>query len=66
MNLKEYFEKQRIDPVLFAVQCGVSVTSIYRYMRGGRPHRKTAYRIERMTGGKVTVENLLSIREEIA
>lgn len=59
MKLKEYLEKERIDPVLFAVTGGISVTSIYRYMRGGRPHRKTACKIEQMTQGKVSVEDLL-------
>lgn len=59
MKLKEYFEEERIDPVLFAVTGGISITSIYRYMRGGRPHRKTACKIEQMTNRKVTVEDLL-------
>lgn len=58
MKLKEYFEKGRIDPVAFAVQEGISVTSIYRYMNGGRPHFKTACKIEKATKGKVTVEDL--------
>ncbi len=58
MQLKGYFEKERIDPVAFAVENGISVTSIYRYMRGGRPHFKTACKIEKRTKGQVTVEEL--------
>lgn len=63
MKLKEYFEKERIDPVAFAVKGGISVTSIYRYMKGKRPHRKTACKIEEMTHGKVSVEDLLPPNE---
>jgi len=58
MKLKEYFEKNRIDPVEFAVKAGISVTSIYRYMRGERPHMKTAIKLEKLTKKNVTVEEL--------
>lgn len=58
MTLKEYFEKNRIDPVVFAVQVGIGVTSVYRYLRGGIPHLKTAVKIEKHTNGAVTVDEL--------
>lgn len=63
MNLKEYFEKEKMDPVVFAVRGGISVSSVYRYMRGERPHRKTAYKIQRMTKGMVSIEDLLPSRD---
>ena len=66
MKLKEYLEKERIDPVAFAVQIGISVSTIYRIMRDGNPTRKTAYKIEKMTGGKVRVEELFPNKENIA
>lgn len=59
MKLKEYFDKERINPLAFALQVDVGITSIYRYMNGGRPNKKTAYRIEKLTKGQVTVEDLL-------
>lgn len=58
MTLKEYFDKNHIDPVAFAVSVGIGVTSVYRYMKGGRPHLKTAVRISKHTKGKVTVKEL--------
>ena len=64
MKLRDYFKKKRIDPVAFAVESGISVTSIYRYMKGRKPHRKTAYKIEELTGGEVTVEDLLPTKWE--
>jgi predicted transcriptional regulator len=61
MKLKEYLEKNRIEPVIFAVKCGISVTSLYRYLRGSRPHLRTAAKIERMTQKNVTVEELRGV-----
>lgn len=58
MKLKEYFEKNHIDPVAFAVQAGISVTSIYRYMRGTKPTVRLATKIEQLTEGKVTLKDL--------
>ena len=61
MKLKDYFVQERIDPVRFAVDNGFSVTSIYRYMRGGKPHFPKAIALERATKGKVTVQDLRGI-----
>lgn len=58
MKLKEYFLENRIDPVRFAVDNGFSVTSIYRYLRGSRPHFPKAVCIEKATKGKVTIQDL--------
>jgi DNA-binding transcriptional regulator YdaS (Cro superfamily) len=58
MKLKDYFFRERIDPIAFAVSIDVSPTTIYRYMNGGRPHFKTAVKIEKETKGKVTVEDM--------
>ncbi len=59
MKLKEYFEEECIDPVLFSVQSGISVASIYRYMGGRKPNRRNANKIEKLTQGKVRVKDLL-------
>jgi hypothetical protein len=59
MKIREYIEKNRLDPVAFALSIGISVTTIYRYMAGRIPHRKTAYKIEEATNGLVTVEEMM-------
>lgn len=64
MKLKEYFIENEIDPVRFAVDNGFSVSSIYRYMRGLRPHFLIAVTIEKATKGKVTVKDLREKREK--
>lgn len=64
MQLKEYFLKERIDPYEFAYVHKISVNSIYRYLKGGKCHPKRAYLLEKLTGGKVTAEELLKINEK--
>ncbi len=58
MKLKEFLLQEKIDPVRFAVDHDFSVSSIYRYMRGGRPHFSIAVALEKATKGKVTVQDL--------
>lgn len=59
MNLKQYFETYRVDPLEFALRCKISVASVYRYKKGERPHLKTAMRIERATKHMVSVAELM-------
>lgn len=59
MTLKEYLEKHDICAVNFAIKAGISIASIYRYMRGtSRPNRLAAARIEEITGGLVKIKEL--------
>lgn len=58
MKLEEYLSKYRINPVEFAVRCKVSPASIYLYLKGRKPHQKTAEAIERQSDGLVTVLEL--------
>lgn len=58
MKLKDYLLKNRIEPEEFAKQSDLSKSSIYAYLRGRTPHRKTARIIENITNGQVTVEDL--------
>jgi len=60
MKLKEYFDKNRIDPVTFSYENKISLTSLYRYMRGERANFKIACRIETATNKEVSVEELRS------
>lgn len=56
MKLKEYFEKERIDPVTFSLKAGIGLTTVYRYLRGSIPSFRNAIKIEKATKGKVTLE----------
>jgi hypothetical protein len=60
MELKEYIDtiwKNDIDS--FALQCKLSRTSIYNWMQGkGCPTRRSAKKIEEVTGGKVTFDKM--------
>lgn len=58
MNLKQYLEKNKINADEFAVKHGFGIASVYRYLRGKRPNFKVARKIEEVTEGKVTIEEL--------
>lgn len=58
MTLKEYFKTYSIDIVVFSAQTDISVVSLYRYLRGYKPHLNRAVKIEKATNGLVTVEEL--------
>lgn len=59
MNLREWLKKNNIDVLHFAVKHHMSTTSIYRYLNGKAPHRRTALRIQEITNGEVTIEELM-------
>ena len=59
MKLKDYFIKSRVTPTEFAENHDISVTSIYKYLRGKKPRFETARKIEKWTNGQVTVEDLI-------
>lgn len=58
MNLKDYLLKKNISPPRFAVDTGISLSTIYRYMNGERPTLLKAERIQKATNGMVTVKDL--------
>lgn len=58
MNLKEYIESPSVDINLFCYECGISISSIYRYIKGSKPNLRVAKKIELYTKGKVTVKDL--------
>lgn len=59
MELKEYLNKYKIDPVAFALEAHISVASIYNYLKGRAPHYRIALQIQQMTRGEVTAEELM-------
>jgi predicted transcriptional regulator len=59
MKLKEYLEKYNIHPTDFAAAAQIPLTSIYLYIREVTvPRNKTAAKIEKASGGKVTLKDL--------
>lgn len=64
MTFKEYMEKNLIHPPEFAVKHGFSVSSVYRYMNGERASRRCAKKIQEITGGQVTAEEMRKIHDK--
>lgn len=59
MMLREFLDAYNIRTIEFAFRCGVSEQSLYAYMNGSRkPLKKTAKKIERESGGRVTIAEL--------
>ena len=60
MNLAEYLETRSISEKEFSKMIGVTPTSVANYLRRGRiPKLKTAKMIEKVTNGKVKIEEWL-------
>jgi predicted transcriptional regulator len=64
MQLKEYLMKNRIDPMEFSQLHGISKHIVYRCLKGGVPHFKNAVKIEKATGGQVSVEEIMNPNEQ--
>lgn len=59
MQLKEFIQKYKIDPVMFGIKCGIRPSTMYNYLGGYRkPLQKKAEAIERESDGLVTVMEL--------
>ncbi len=66
MTLKEYLSKYKISMTEFAFRSGISIAALYNYKDGRRtPDQKMAEKIERETGGRVTVMQLRGKDERI-
>lgn len=59
MKLEDYLDKYIISPVSFAEECKISKSSVYSYINGNKPHKRTALKIQKHTNGEVTVKDLL-------
>jgi predicted transcriptional regulator len=60
MKLSDYLLKHRIAAIDFAVKNRIGLTSLYRYLKGQRPLKKIAFKLERITNGEVSAEELLA------
>ena len=63
MTLKEYLRKNRINPYEFASANDINRISMWRYLKGHKPSRTVAQKIESITDGKVTVNELRPISD---
>ncbi len=59
MGLKSYFEKKNLKPTPWAEKNGIAPSVISRYLNGRGLSAKNALRIQKATGGQVTVMELL-------
>lgn len=60
MKLKDYLRRNKIHAVEFALSCGISISSLYSYLRGETtPRIEAAMKISRETKGKVSIEDMM-------
>lgn len=66
MKLEKYLEKYGTGKMRFAEKIGISVQSLYAILRGADTNVSIALKIEEITAGNVTCEDLVSkdIEEE--
>ena len=62
MDLRTYLFMNRIEYKDFAEKLGITRQCIWKYCNGGWPQPKIAKRIEEITEGEITAEQLLKGR----
>jgi predicted transcriptional regulator len=62
MKLRDYLtsiENDNITPRDFAEQCGIGISTLFKYLAGtSHPRLDKAIKISKLTGGKVSVDEL--------
>ena len=58
MNLKTYLKRKNLTPTILSKIFQVSRSTIYNWLKGVRPHRKVAQKIEKKTQGEVKMKDL--------
>lgn len=59
MTLKEYLQQTGLNIAYLSLTSGLGYSTLYGYVAGtARPHQRNAERLEKVTGGKVTVMDL--------
>jgi DNA-binding transcriptional regulator YdaS (Cro superfamily) len=67
MTLQEYLASQQIKPVAFATSLGVPPSTVSRWLRGiRRPGAGYLIKIERLTGGAVTLKDFASSDDDVS
>jgi predicted transcriptional regulator len=59
MTLREYLDKNAMSPLDFSRLVKISNTAIYKYLKGRKPQRRLAFKIEKATNGEVSARELL-------
>ena len=63
MKLKTYLKRSKISQVEFARTIGVTQQAVSQYCSGYKPKRTKAFKIVKVTGRKVTLEDLWDIKK---
>ena len=58
MDLKQFMERYDMNADVLAVKAGLSSSCIWKYLKGRKPQQSSAEKIEKFTGGLVTVKEL--------
>lgn len=58
MTLKEYLRKNRINPYEFALKINIPRVTMWRWLNGYKPSRDNARRLEEVTKGQVTLNEM--------
>jgi predicted transcriptional regulator len=56
MRLLDYLRVRKMKPIEFAALSGISLATLYRYLKGGTPSEEIAYKIETATNNMVKYE----------
>lgn len=56
MKLDEYFKKYKIHPITFSAKSGICPATIYRILKGAKPHKINAEKIRKSSDNIVTFE----------
>lgn len=61
MTLREYLTQRGLTQPAFARRIGVHRSTVFKLVHGARPHKTTAQRIIRATGGRVGKADLFPV-----
>jgi len=60
MKLKKYIQDEGLILNKFARKCGISYQRLYCILNGSDPSLEVVAKVEKLTGGKVTLRDFLS------
>ncbi|WP_299649980.1 helix-turn-helix transcriptional regulator [uncultured Tateyamaria sp.] len=67
MTLKDYLDQNKLSLKVFGDRCGLSAPTVLRARDGiNIPSRRTLQAIVTATGGKVSIQDLISVDDEAA
>jgi len=58
MELKDYLKKHNLNAYNLAAMLKLSHVTVYNWLKGVRPHKRLAKKVEHLTKGEVSLEDL--------